>query len=93
MKIDAEPQGTFYVFADISGLAPPIGDGMSFFRAALQEKVICVPGEFFDVNPGKRRQSRSSRFNHHVRLSFGPTLQNVQTACDRLQKIITEVKC
>ncbi len=28
---------------------------MGFFRAALEHKVITVPGEFFDVNPGKRR--------------------------------------
>ena len=49
-----------------------INDGMAFFRAALERQVICVPGEFFDVNPGKRRSGRPSRFRHYVRFSFGP---------------------
>ena len=35
---------------------------MAFFRAALEQQVIVVPGEFFDVNPGKRRAARLSRF-------------------------------
>ena len=52
--------------------AGAINDGMSFFRAALERQVICVPGEFFDVNPGKRRSGRPSRFRHYVRFSFGP---------------------
>ena len=45
---------------------------MQFFKAALEEKVICVPGEFFDVNPGKRRAGRPSRFRQYARFSFGP---------------------
>ena len=32
-----------------------------------------MPGEFFDVNPGKRRTARVSRFRPHVRFSFGPS--------------------
>ena len=37
-----------------------LNDGMGFFKAALEKKVIVVPGEFFDVNPGKRRAGRPS---------------------------------
>ncbi len=88
MKLDADPQGTFYAFVDVSGLPEPIATGMGFFRAALQEKVICVPGEFFDVNPGKRRRPQSSRFSQHVRLSFGPSLESVEQGCDRLAAMI-----
>ena len=43
--------------ATSAALPPPLNDGMGFFRAALEQKVIAVPGEFFDVNPGKRRAS------------------------------------
>ena len=45
---------------------------MGFFRAALERRIITVPGVFFDVNPGKRRTARVSRFRSHVRFSFGP---------------------
>ena len=53
VRFDVEPEGTFYCWGDISALPAPINDGMSFFRAALERQVICVPGEFFDVNPGQ----------------------------------------
>jgi aspartate/methionine/tyrosine aminotransferase len=92
LKLKGEPQGTFYVFADLSGLPPSISDGMSFFKAALGEKVICVPGEFFDVNPGKRRRALGSRFAQHVRLSFGPPEDIVRMGCDRLEKMIRAAK-
>jgi aspartate/methionine/tyrosine aminotransferase len=88
LRLDVEPQGTFYVFADLSGLPKAISDGMSFFRAALAEKVICVPGEFFDVNPGKRRRALGSRFASHVRLSFGPSEETVRMGCERLERMI-----
>jgi aspartate/methionine/tyrosine aminotransferase len=88
MTIDREPDGTFYVWAKLASLPAPLADGMSFFRAALAEKVITVPGEFFDVNPGKRRGGRPSRFRQHVRLSFGPAREVLVTALERLERMI-----
>jgi hypothetical protein len=52
--------------------------------------VICVPGVFFDVNPGRRRAQRLSRFHQHVRLSFGPGLAEVSRGMDRLEEMIRE---
>ena len=52
IQLASEPQGAFYVWADLSGLPENIQDGISFFREGLKEKVITVPGVFFDVNPG-----------------------------------------
>jgi hypothetical protein len=53
--------------------------------------VICVPGIFFDVNPGHRRRSqRLSRFHQHVRLSFGPGYEEVQRGLDRLEQMIKD---
>jgi N-succinyldiaminopimelate aminotransferase len=90
LTIDREPEGTFYVWASVAGLPDKIHDGMSFFRAALEEKVIVVPGEFFDVNPGKRRAGRPSRFRQHVRLSFGPSASSVEQALERLGRVIQQ---
>ena len=61
---------------------------MGFFRAALDQQVIVVPGEFFDVNPGKRRGRRASRFRRHVRFSFGPSLATLDTALARLETLL-----
>ncbi len=88
MRFDLEPEGTFYCWVDISGLPASINDGMSFFKASLREKVICVPGEFFDINPGKRRSGRPSRFRSHVRFSFGPEERMVEEGVRRLGEMV-----
>jgi hypothetical protein len=61
---------------------------MSFFRAALERHVITVPGEFFDVDPGKRRGGRASRFRRHLRFSFGPPLARLDFALERFKELI-----
>lgn len=88
--VDLPPEGTFYVWASAQHLPPSISDGMSFFRAALDRKVIAVPGDFFDVNPGKRRGGRQSRFRRHLRFSFGPPMARIETALERLGALIAE---
>ena len=70
----------------------PLDTGMGFFRAALERKVITVPGEFFDVNPGKRRTMRASRFRSHVRFSFGPAEDSVNGGLERLAAMIADVR-
>lgn len=57
------PDSTFYIWLDLTTLDPPvpegsevdISNGLSFFHALLKEKVIVVPGIFFDLNPAHRR--------------------------------------
>jgi aspartate/methionine/tyrosine aminotransferase len=88
MRLDLEPEGTFYCWADVSGLSPELNDGMSFFRAALKHKVVCVPGEFFDINPGKRRSGRPSRFRQYVRFSFGPEREVIEEGVRRLGEMV-----
>jgi aspartate/methionine/tyrosine aminotransferase len=90
VTIDAEPEGTFYVWGSVADLPEGINDGQSFFRAALDQRVIVVPGEFFDVNPGKRRAKRQSRFRHHVRFSFGPSEDVLVRALGRLDRMVSE---
>lgn len=88
VRFDKPPEGTFYAWGNVAELPPPLNDGMGFFRAALEKKVITVPGEFFDVNPGKLRSRRASRFRSYVRFSFGPPLASVERACDRLAELV-----
>jgi aspartate/methionine/tyrosine aminotransferase len=89
---DAPPEGTFYIWGKVGALPPPLDDGMGFFRAALDKQVIAVPGEFFDVIPGKRRSQRASRFRRHVRFSFGPAMDSLETALGRLETLIAEAR-
>ncbi len=59
VRVHPATEGTFYCWASLSDLPEPLRDGHAFFRAALQRKVMTVPGDFFDVNPGKRRRAVS----------------------------------
>ncbi|HEV3190228.1 MAG TPA: pyridoxal phosphate-dependent aminotransferase [Polyangiaceae bacterium] len=88
VRVDRPPEGTFYIWGSVEQLSPSMHDGMSFFRAALKEKVIVVPGEFFDVNPGKRRHGRASRFKSYVRFSFGPPMSVLERAVQRFERMI-----
>ena len=90
IRTDRAPDGTFYVWGNVSGLPPPLNEGMGFFRAALERKIITVPGEFFDVNPGKRRSARGSRFKGYVRFSFGPSLSVLEKAAGVLEELVAE---
>jgi aspartate/methionine/tyrosine aminotransferase len=84
VRFDLEPEGTFYAWGRLEELPPPLNDGMGLFRAALERKVITVPGVFFDVNPGKRRSRERSRFRSYARFSFGPPREALLQACERL---------
>ena len=92
VRFDLEPEATFYAWGDVSGLPEPLSTGEGLFRAALEKKLIVVPGSFFDVDPGKRRGGRASRFRHHVRFSFGPGRDVLETALGRLGELIEEAR-
>ncbi|MEC8052734.1 MAG: pyridoxal phosphate-dependent aminotransferase [Myxococcota bacterium] len=88
VRVDAAPSGTFYIWGDLSDLPAPINEGMGFFKSALDYKVIAVPGEFFDINPGKRRPGRHSRFRSYARFSFGASLEQLEEGLRRIGEMI-----
>jgi len=88
VAVDLPTEGGFYVWGSVANLPDGMNDGMSFFQRALEQKVITVPGQFFDINPGNRRHGRASRFERHVRFSFGPSLNVLRTASTRLGSLV-----
>ena len=88
--VDAEPAGAFYAWANLAKLPKPLDDGMNFFREGLKEKVIVVPGVFFDVNPGNRRAT--ARYKNYCRISFGPELEKLELGLDAFERIIAKFK-
>ncbi len=52
LRVDHIPRGAFYCWTSLADLASPLRDDMAFFEVGFAEKVITVPGSFFDVNPG-----------------------------------------
>jgi aspartate/methionine/tyrosine aminotransferase len=88
VRFEREPDGTFYAWGNLAGLPEPLSTGEGLFRAALAEKVIVVPGHFFDVDPGRRRGGRASRFRQHARFSFGPSEPVLAAAISRLRSLV-----
>ena len=85
-----DPEGTFYCWGSVEELPPPLNDGFHFFREALNERVITVPGKFFDVNPGKLRQD-PPRLESFVRFSFGAPMPVVNRGVARLRDMVHRV--
>jgi len=56
-------------------------DCLVFFEECVCNKVICVPGVFFDVNPGGIRHIKKSMCINHVRISSG--MNNIKKVIDR----------
>lgn len=81
------PRSTFYCWASLEGLPEPYSDAMSFFWKALDQRVLTVPGQFFDVNPGKLRRGPSP-YRQWMRFSFGPPLDNMTMGLDRLAAML-----
>ncbi|MEZ5397920.1 MAG: aminotransferase class I/II-fold pyridoxal phosphate-dependent enzyme [Bryobacterales bacterium] len=90
ITVETPPQGSFYAFGSLRDLPEPLRDGMALFDAALGQQVIVVPGQFFDVNPGKRRSHIPSRLRGYVRFSFGPDIEQVRMGLDRLDTLVRE---
>lgn len=59
---------------------------MRFFREGLKDKVITVPGIFFDVNPENRRAH--ARYQSYARISFGPEPETIERGLDALERTI-----
>jgi aspartate/methionine/tyrosine aminotransferase len=82
-----EPQATFYCWATLRDLPAPFNDAMTFFRRALERRVLTVPGAFFDVNPGKQRRGPSP-YRDWMRFSFGPPMDNMVMGLERLAAML-----
>ncbi len=82
-----ELRGTFYAWGCVDNLPAPLNTGEGFMRAAFKHRVLSVPGEFFDVNPGRARTGRSA-LSGFVRFSFGPPKANLEAGLERLADMV-----
>lgn len=91
VRFARESDSTFYTWGSIADLPAPLNDAETFFRRALERKVLTVPGVFFDVNPGKLRQGRSPLADW-MRFSFGPPMDNLRLGLERLEALVAEAR-
>ncbi|MCB9833986.1 MAG: pyridoxal phosphate-dependent aminotransferase [Planctomycetes bacterium] len=89
IRFARESEGTFYLWGALDRLPAPFDQAAHFFHRALQRKVLTVPGYYFDVDPGRRRQDTGD-FDHWMRFSFGPPIEAVREGLDRLEAMLRE---
>jgi aspartate/methionine/tyrosine aminotransferase len=79
-NVPVMPDGAFYVYADISGLAHAhAGDSGAFAMAALRDaNVAIVPGDDFGFAAPKR----------HVRFSYATRYERIEQAVERLARLL-----
>ena len=91
IAVDSPPQGAFYCWGNLKGLPEGVNTGMKLFQQALQEKVIVVPGHFFDINPGGRRPLGRGKYDQYARFSFGPSMAELKRGIEGLRRAIRGV--
>ncbi|KJX94912.1 unnamed protein product [Zymoseptoria tritici ST99CH_3D1] len=91
--LDYTPDSTFYLWLNLEALPIEINDGLNFFQACLAEKVIVVPGIFFDLNPSRRRDLFDSPCHHYVRVSYGPKMEVLKAGMDGIERILKKYNC
>jgi aspartate/methionine/tyrosine aminotransferase len=86
------PKGAFYAWGNLTGLPESIRSGRALFEKCIDKNLIIVPGEFFDINPGKRRPKRAASFEHYARFSFGPPMEELKLGIKILEEVINTAK-
>jgi aspartate/methionine/tyrosine aminotransferase len=89
IKVKLPPTCTFYIWADLSDLPPPLNDCLVFLEECTKYQCIVVPGVFFDLNPrGIRHNIKHSACIRNVRFSYGPRMEHLLRGIQNLQKMI-----
>ncbi|KAM0791378.1 hypothetical protein ACM66B_005843 [Microbotryomycetes sp. NB124-2] len=92
LTVTNKPTSTFYIWLDLSQLPSPLSSGLTFFEELLKEKVIVVPGQFFDLNPSHRRNLFDSPCHTFVRLSYGPPIEEISRGLDGIERMLKRVR-
>lgn len=81
LEMKSEAGGAFYLWLALDKLPEAIKNSDNFFRACLEEKVIVVPGEFFDLE-------KEERFKNMIRISYGPNIDELRRGIENIKKVL-----
>jgi len=88
IRVQWKPTATFYIWADISGLPSPLNDCLVFLEECVKNKVVIVPGVFFDINPRGLKNVYKSSCISNIRFSYGPPMQNLIFGVEQIGKMV-----
>ena len=88
--ISSKPEGAFYIWANLENLPREVNSGLKFFERMLKEKVVVMPGKFFDLDPHKSRKNRN--FKKYVRFSYGPKIEILKRGLDKIENALNKYR-
>lgn len=77
----AEPQGAFYVYANVASLKLGIGAGVFCERLLAQGRVMMYPGTIY-----------GDHTDDFVRMSMTQPVDRIQTAMQRMAKVVADIR-
>lgn len=87
------PNSTFYIWLNLSHLPNKLSNCLGFFQECLHERVICVPGFFFLINPQNLSKLEDVIWYNYVRLSYGPEFHQLEKGMDGIERILRRFNC
>ncbi len=87
--IDNNPDAGFYVWTRLDNFKPPFNNAWKLLDKFFEQKLIAVPGIYFDINPYKLRPSR--RFENYMRFSYSPNIDIINEGIKRLRLAIKDI--
>lgn len=82
-------QGSFYLWGDVSALPKGWNTALDFLDRALDQQVVVIPGQAFDLNPEGSHANATGAFDRHVRFSYGPAEASLTAGFDRLEAALS----
>jgi len=86
--INKNTNSTFYIFACTDNLPIKIQDGTNFLDECIKEKLIVVPGYYFNLT----RTTNNNHFKNYVRFSYGCSLDKIKRGIEKINRIINKNK-
>jgi aspartate/methionine/tyrosine aminotransferase len=82
-------RGSFYLWGDVSSLPRGWNTALDFLDRALDQQVVVIPGQAFDLNPEGSHAQGTGAYDNFVRFSYGPAEASLSAGFDRLDAALS----
>lgn len=89
VRLDPAARGSFYHWGDVSDLPEGWNTALGFLDRALDQQVVVIPGQAFDLNPAGTHQSGLGAWDRFLRFSYGPVEASLTAGFDRLEAALS----
>ena len=89
VQLSPKARGSFYLWGDVSFLPDGWNNALDFLDRALDQQVVVIPGQAFDINPEGSHAAGTGAFDRFIRFSYGPAEASLSAGFDRLEAALS----